>query len=118
MKKTALITGVAGMVGSHLTDYLLENTDWNIVGFLRWNDSLDNLGHLFSRINNRDRVWLDFGDLNDQSSIQKCLSDYKPDYIFHLAAQSYPQTSFTAPIDTLNTNVLGTAKLLEAIIQA
>jgi len=115
MTKTALITGIAGMVGSHLSDYLLENTDWNIVGFLRWNDSLDNLDHLFTRINNKDRIYLNFGDLNDQSSIQKCLAEYKPDYVFHLAAQSYPQTSFTAPIDTLNTNILGTAKLLEAI---
>ena len=39
----------------------------------------------------------------------------KPDYVFHLAAQSYPQTSFTAPIDTLNTNILGTCRLLEAL---
>ena len=116
MKRTcALITGIAGMVGSHLTDYLLANTDWDIIGFLRWNDSLENLEHTFQKINTGDRVFLDFGDLNDQSSIQRCLDKYSPDFIFHLAAQSYPQTSFTAPIDTLNTNILGTAKLLEAI---
>jgi len=114
-KKTALITGVAGMVGSHLTDYLLSKTDWDIVGFLRWNDSLENLEHLFPEINDGARVELFFGDLNDQSSIQTCISTHSPDYIFHLAAQSYPQTSFVAPIDTLNTNILGTAKLLEAV---
>jgi len=39
----------------------------------------------------------------------------RPDYIFHLAAQSYPLTSFTAPIDTLNTNILGTCRLMEAV---
>ena len=112
--KTALITGIAGMVGSHLSDFLLQNTDWDIVGFLRWNDTLDNIGHLFPRINNKDRICLFFGDLNDQSSIEKCIKEHPPDFIFHLAAQSYPQTSFVAPIDTLNTNILGTAKLLEA----
>ena len=113
--KTALITGIAGMVGSHLSDFLLENTEWDIVGFLRWNDPMDNLSHLFSKINKKDRIQLFFGDINDQSSIQSCVSTHKPDFIFHLAAQSYPQTSFVAPIDTLNTNILGTAKLLEAI---
>lgn len=103
------------MVGSHLADYLLENTDWDIIGFLRWNDPMENLSHLFERINNKDRITLFFGDLNDQSSIHSCLKENKPDYIFHLAAQSYPQTSFVAPIDTLNTNILGTAKLLEEV---
>jgi GDPmannose 4,6-dehydratase len=39
----------------------------------------------------------------------------KPNYVFHLAAQSYPQTSFTSPIETLETNILGTARLLEAL---
>jgi GDPmannose 4,6-dehydratase len=56
-----------------------------------------------------------YGDINDQTSLITVLQEIKPDYVFHLAAQSYPQTSFTAPIDTLNTNVLGTARLLESI---
>jgi GDPmannose 4,6-dehydratase len=56
-----------------------------------------------------------YGDLNDQSSLITVLDEVRPDYIFHLAAQSYPQTSFTAPIDTLNTNILGTARLLESV---
>jgi len=115
MSKTSLITGMAGMVGSHLADHLLENTDWNIVGFLRWNDSLENLEHLSNRINTHSRLSLVYGDINDQSSIQACVKECQPDYVFHLAAQSYPLTSFTSPIDTLNTNILGTAKLLEAM---
>ena len=113
--KTALITGIAGMVGSHLSDFLLEATEWKVVGFLRWNDPIDNLSHLFSKINMKDRIELFYGDINDQGSIQRCIEEHKPDFVFHLAAQSYPQTSFTAPIDTLNTNILGTAKLLESI---
>ena len=43
------------------------------------------------------------------------LEKVQPQYIFHLAAQSYPQTSFSAPIDTLNTNILGTCRLLESV---
>ena len=51
-----LITGICGMVGSHLADFLLENTDWKIYGFTRWNDSLENLEHLSDRINKKDRI--------------------------------------------------------------
>ena len=47
-------------------------------------------------------------------SLITAVQKIRPDYVFHLAAQSYPQTSFTAPIDTLNTNILGTCRLLEA----
>jgi GDPmannose 4,6-dehydratase len=111
----ALITGITGMVGSHLTDYLLENTDWEIHGCTRWRSPIDNLSHLIGRINLKDRVFLHYTDLNDQGSLIKVMQDVKPNYIFHLAAQSYPKTSFDAPIDTLNTNILGTARLLEAV---
>ena len=45
----------------------------------------------------------EYADLNDEMSLIKVMREIKPDYLFHLAAQSYPQTSFTAPIDTLNT---------------
>ena len=111
----ALITGMTGMVGSHLADYLLENTDWEIHGVQRWRSPLDNIMHLMPRINAHDRVYVHYGDLNDQSSLITVLKEVKPDYIFHLAAQSYPLTSFSAPIDTLNTNILGTCRLLESV---
>lgn len=113
--KKALITGMTGMVGSHLADYLLENTDWEIHGMQRWRSPLDNIQHLMERINKGDRVFVHYGDLNDQSSLMHVLEEVKPDYIFHLAAQSYPWTSFTAPIDTLNTNILGTCRFLESV---
>lgn len=115
MNKKALITGVTGMVGSHLTDFLLENTDWDIYGVCRWRSPLDNVEHLLERVNQKDRVFFEYGDLNDEMSLITVVEKVKPDYVFHLAAQSYPLTSFTAPIDTLNTNILGTCRLLEAI---
>jgi len=110
-----LITGITGMVGSHLVDYLLKQTDWNIYGFTRWNDNMENIEHLSDRINQKDRVHLLYGDLNDLPSLIDAVNESKPDYVFHLAAQSYPKTSFNAPLDTLNTNIIGTAKLLEAL---
>ena len=115
MSKKALITGFTGMVGSHLADYLLANTNWEIHGMIRWRSPLANIEQLATRINNKERVFLHYADLNDSESLITCIEECQPDYIFHLAAQSYPKTSFTAPIDTLNTNILGTARLLEAV---
>lgn len=115
MKIKALITGITGMVGSHLSDFLLENTDWDIYGVCRWRSPLDNVGHLLQRVNNKDRVYFEYADLKDQVSLLTVVQKVKPDYIFQLAAQSYPLTSFTAPIDTLDTNVLGTCRLLESV---
>ena len=115
MKNKALITGITGMVGSHLADFLLEQTDWDVYGVCRWRSPLDNVNHLLDRANEKDRLFFEYADLNDQVSLIHIIKSVKPDFIFHLAAQSYPLTSFTAPIDTLNTNILGTARLLEAI---
>lgn len=112
---TAFITGITGMVGSHLTDYLLANTDWKIYGLARWNEPFDNLEHLVEEINKKDRIEIIYGDLNDLASLITAVDKAKPNYVFHLAAQSYPQTSFDAPIETLQTNILGTANILEAL---
>ena len=113
----ALITGITGMVGSHLADYLLEKSDWEIVGLQRWRSPLDNIGHLLERANRGDRLKLVYGDLRDTLSIDKVISDAQPDYVFHLAAQSFPRTSFDAPLDTLDTNIQGTTRVLEAVRQ-
>lgn len=111
----ALITGITGMVGSHLCDFLLEHTNWNVYGVCRWRSPLDNVEHLLERANQKDRLFFEYADLNDQTSLIRIIQNVRPDYVFHLAAQSYPLTSFTAPIDTLNTNILGTCRLLEAV---
>ena len=112
---TALITGITGMVGSHLADYLIEHTDWDIVGLTRWRSPLDNIRHLIDRINTKNRVKLINGDLNDKESLERVVMLSKPHYVFHLAAQSFPLTSFHAPADTLNTNIIGTQNLLSAL---
>lgn len=117
MKPRALITGVTGMVGSHLADYLLNHTDWDLYGMARWRSPLENIAHLLPRINRRDRAHLIHGDLRDSLSLAHVVREVRPDFVFHLAAQSFPKTSFDAPIETYDTNVEGTHRLLEALRQ-
>jgi GDPmannose 4,6-dehydratase len=115
--KRALITGITGMVGSHLAEYLLEETDWEVFGMCRWRSPLDNLANVAGRINAGDRISLLYGDLRDTLSIQAVVAKAQPDYVFHLAAQSFPRTSFDAPLDTMDTNVQGTVRMLDALKQ-
>jgi GDP-mannose 4,6-dehydratase len=117
MPARALITGITGMVGSHLAEYLLEHTDWDVIGMCRWRSPLDNLDKIAARVNSGDRIRLLYGDLRDTMSIQHVVADAKPDYVFHLAAQSFPRTSFDAPLDTMDTNIQGTARVLDALKQ-
>ena len=114
-KKRVLITGITGMVGSHLLDFLIENTDWEVWGMLRWRSPLVNINAHIPAINRKDRIHLVYADLRDTMSIDEAVKQAKPDYVFHLAAQSYPKTSFDSPLDTMDTNVQGTERLLGAL---
>ena len=114
-KPRALITGITGMVGSHLADFLLDRTDWDVLGLCRWRSPLDNVEHLLPQANRGERLRFVYGDLRDYVSLQNAVEEARPDFVFHLAAQSYPATSFTSPIDTYDTNISGTSRLLEAL---
>ena len=102
------------MVGSHLADYLLTNTDLDIVGICD-GEPLDNMKHLLDDANRENRIFFEYADLNDPFSLNKVFSKYKFDFVSHLAAQSFPMTSFDTPIETFNTNIIGTTNLLETI---
>ena len=105
-----LITGITGFVGSHLADYILEHhPDVVVHGTKRWRSPLANIEHII------DRVHLHDCELRDLGSLIRCMSACQPDLIFHLAAQTYVPYSYIAPADTLTTNVVGTANLLEAV---
>lgn len=117
MTKKILITGITGQVGSQLADFVLGSTSYDVIGMMRWQEPMDNLYHLTDRINRKARISLYYADLNDYSALARMLKTTRPDYISHLAAQSYPKTSFDIPIETLQTNIIGTANLLEAIRQ-
>src|SRR3989344_5949299 len=109
-KRTVLITGPTGFVGSHLADYILEHApQYKIVGLVRWRSPKDNIQHIL------ERVTLEYGDMTDFPSVRTVLEKHRPEFIFHLAAQSYVDFSFVAPLATLEANVIGTATLLEAV---
>ena len=92
-----LITGITGMVGSHLADFLLDKTDWDIHGLCRWRSPQNNVDHLIPRVNSGDRVFFHYGDLRDYISLQNVVENVKPEYVFHLAAQSFPKTRYGPP---------------------
>lgn len=105
-----LITGISGMVGSHLAEYILaDHPDVDLHGLIRWRTPLDHLVVI------KDRIALHYGDLRDLNSLIVVIKKVQPDWIFHLAAQSFVTTSFDAPVDTLSTNVIGTTNLLDAL---
>ena len=67
MKKKALITGITGMVGSHLADLILKKKDWQIVGVCRWRSPIDNIKHLIGVSEKKNaRIIFDYADLNDR----------------------------------------------------
>ena len=104
-----LITGITGFVGSHLAEYCLKKTNVQVYGIKRWRSPLDNLSGI------ENKVKLIDCDLRDENSVVLAVQKIKPERIFHLAAQSYVQSSYTAPRDTLETNIIGTLNILEAV---
>ena len=104
-----LITGVTGFVGSYVVDYATTLKDVEIYGQKRWRSPTDNIStHL------KDLKLVDC-DLIDMSSTLEMIKKVEPDRIFHLAAQSFVPYSFSAPKITMDTNVIGTLNLLEAV---
>jgi GDP-mannose 4,6-dehydratase len=107
-----MITGITGMVGSHMCDYLLKNVpDVNIYATRRWRSDDRNISHLYGN----DRVKFFESDLLDRGSLSNIIKQSKPDFVFHFAAQSYPMASFSTPVATLTTNVIGTTNLLDEL---
>lgn len=109
-KKRALITGITGQDGSYLAEFLLEQ-GYTVVGMVRRSSTVN-----FDRIKHiQDNVELAQGDLLDQSSLISVLSDYKPQEVYNLAAQSFVPTSWKQPVLTGEFTALGVTRMLEAI---
>jgi len=105
----ALITGIAGFVGSHLAEFLLQKKGIKIYGIDRWLSRLDNISHI------KDKIKLIECDLTDPFSTHTQIEKIRPDLIFHLAAQSFVPTSWHAPHDTLTTNIIGQLNIFESV---
>lgn len=106
MTDTTLITGVCGMVGSHLGGRLVGEGTTVVGTFYR---PTTNLGEADPRIDLREM------DVRYSQHVADVIRSVRPSRIFHLAAQSYPTVSWTRPHETLDTNVQGTANIFEAV---
>jgi GDP-mannose 4,6-dehydratase len=106
-----MITGITGFVGSHLAEYVL-GLGHEVYGTKHWRSPMENVSDIADKV-----AWFEC-DLVDETSTQDAVETSKPDIIFHLAAQSYVPSSFSAPRHTLETNIIGTLNLLEAIKRA
>lgn len=111
MSKKALITGITGFAGSHLAELLLKE-GYLVYGTTRPRSKKENIAEI------EDKLQLYDADLIDSHSISTVLSDVKPDYIFHLAAQAFVPTSWSSPATTMEANVTGTIHLFEAVRRA
>jgi GDPmannose 4,6-dehydratase len=108
--KTALITGINGMDGSHLADLLLEK-GYKVYGMERRSSvpNRTNTSHLEGKI-----IFLT-GDLTDQNSLLRCLKESAPDEVYNLASQSFVGESWNTPEQTSDVTGLGVLRMLEAI---
>ena len=114
--KKALITGVTGQDGSYLVELLLAK-GYEIWGIMRRSSSFHTgrIDHIYKDPHEKPKLRLVYGDLTDGSNLSTIINDIKPDEIYNLGAQSHVRVSFDMPIYTVNTDALGTLRLLEAI---
>jgi GDP-4-dehydro-6-deoxy-D-mannose reductase len=103
-----LITGITGFAGSHLAEYCLEKGNVEVYGMIRHRSRLDHI------LDIKDKVTLIDCDMKDATAVYSLIKKVKPDYIFHLAAQSFVPTSWVAPAETLSTNIIGQVNIFEA----
>ena len=110
---TALISGITGQDGSYLAEFLLDK-GYRVIGIVRRSSTTpyERIAHLI------DRVELVSADLLDQTSLTDAVSEFKPDEIYNLAAQSFVQTSWSQPVLTGEFTALGVTRMLEALKKA
>jgi GDPmannose 4,6-dehydratase len=113
VSKRVLITGISGFVGPHLAKYLLQQGD-EVWGFTRRRAAGSKVRSL-QVLGIGENVKVVEGDVTSISSLAHALDIAAPDVIFHLAAQSFVPQSFSNPVDTYETNVMGSVNLLEAV---
>lgn len=111
-----MITGITGQDGSYLAELLLEK-GYQVWGIVRRSSSFHTvrLDHLYKDPHERPPLKLVYGDLTDGGNLSTIMNEIKPDEVYNLGAQSHVRVSFDIPIYTVDTDALGTLRLLEAI---
>lgn len=109
--KKVLVTGHTGFKGSWLTMWLLK-MGAHVAGF---SDCIPTEPSIFRETGIASKIDHHFGDVRDLSVVTKLIAEFQPDFLFHLAAQPIVSVSYSDPIDTIATNVMGTANVLEAL---
>lgn len=109
--KKVLITGNTGFKGSWLSTWLLS-LGADVYGYA---DRIPTIPAMFKEIGLCDIITYRQGDIRDLKTFNDFVQEVKPDFIFHLAAQAIVSTSYESPLDTVTTNVTGTAVVMEAM---
>lgn len=106
--KTALVTGITGMLGSHVAEALLER-GYEVHGVVRPRSNVRNVAAFQSKVK------MVTAELTDPWRVLRLVQKLKPDFIFHFAAQAFNSLSFEQPAETLHTNLMSTLHILEAV---
>ncbi len=114
--KKALVTGITGQDGSYLAELLLEK-DYQVWGLIRRSSSFHTgrIDHIYKDPHEEPNLRLVYGDLTDGGNLSSVINEIQPDEVYNLGAQSHVRVSFDMPIYTVDTDALGTLRLLEAI---
>ena len=112
--KKVLVTGVTGFKGAWLAVALLDAGAEEVIGLdkerrPRSNFAMSGLEHVITFVQ---------GDIRDQALLLRLMTEYQVDVVFHLAAQPIVRTAYKNPMETIGSNVMGTASVLEAIRQS
>ncbi len=113
--KKIFVTGGAGFIGSALIRFLMDETAHEIINI----DKLTYAGNLESlaTVSKHERYHFEQVDICDGVRIQRLFTDYKPDLVMHLAAESHVDRSIDGPADFIRSNIVGTYTLLEGARQ-
>eukprot|EP00933_Yihiella_yeosuensis_P067619 TRINITY_DN7255_c0_g3_i1.p1 TRINITY_DN7255_c0_g3~~TRINITY_DN7255_c0_g3_i1.p1 ORF type:complete len:387 (-),score=54.90 TRINITY_DN7255_c0_g3_i1:159-1319(-) len=108
--KRALVTGITGMLGSHVAEALLAR-GFKVYGVVRPRSNMRNIGSFQKKIE------LVTAELTDPWRVLRLMEKVQPDFVFHFAAQAFNSLSNDQPSETLSTNMLSTLHLMEAVRQ-